>query len=718
MRCVLTLLYTRDLSNPVIPSTEFSLRFMIPKAEFGIELADIDLLAREVIMPGIQAGGAGSGLDINSLVSKLVTVEGQAKSHRLDYGEALASAKMSAIGTLKSAVQDFKSSLSSVNNLSALATRVAKSSDITLLTASANNKAASGNYSIVVKQLADSQKLKSIGFSTVNTEIGTGTLSIAFGTYDSESNQFNLNPKTATTTITIDNKNNTLEGIRDAINASSADVDASIIFDGSEYHLVVTSNNTGTSNSIKITVDDSDSEDKNNHGLSRLSYDPTQLIGSGKNMEESIAPLDALLRIDGIDIQSSSNTISDAIDNVSLTLKDADIDKKINLTISSDKSATSKKINSVITKFNDLIKTIKTTGGYDEANKKAGILMGDFSLMSIENNVRNSLLSSIQNLNGNFQTLSDIGITSNEDGTLSVNDSKLDEALEKDFDGVSKLFAPSAAGPDSFVSMVSSTSSTLAGDYSLRISTLATQGRIVGNAPANLDIVDGINNTLVFSIDGTTATVKLNPGTYTPDSLAAEIQSRVNGASEFSKKSISIHVKQNSGILDFYSTRYGSASTIDIVGGNGKSDLLGTTPIVTAGVDIEGFIGGVAATGSGQTLSLVQGNAKGLKIAVTGGPTGDRGFIHFSKGIVEDTDALLEDYVGDKRIFSESNSRWQKKIEEIGHEREVLSDRLAQYEKRLLRQFTSLDSLVSRMQSTSSFLSTQLANMPVLNKKR
>ena len=176
--------------------------------------------------------------------------------------------------------------------------------------------AASGSYSVEVGLLAQAQKRKSSAFTAASSTIGSGTLTIDFGTYSADT--FTLNPDKATKTISIGSGQSSLAGIRDAVNAANAGVTAGIVNDGSGYRLTLTSRDTGAANALRVVVADSDGIHTDMSGLSQLMFDGR--TSGVKNLTQSAAAQNASVTIDGIAISKASNTITDAIEGVTLNL--------------------------------------------------------------------------------------------------------------------------------------------------------------------------------------------------------------------------------------------------------------------------------------------------------------------------------------------------------------------------------------------------------------
>jgi flagellar hook-associated protein 2 len=372
-------------------------------------------------MSSVISSGIGSGIDVNSLVSQLVQAEGAPQINRLNSNEAKLQAQLSAIGSLKGSLSDFQSSLSGLANLSSFQSLSATSGNTNLYTASAVPGAVTGNHSVEVKALAASHRVASKAFSDTTAAIGTGTITFQLGTYDSGTNTFTQNATKSSSTVTIDSSNNSLEGIRNAVNSANAGVSASIINDGTGNRLVFASSDSGVANSLRVTIgSDSDTNNTDDAGLSQLAYDPTGSAGAGKNMAETIAAKDASLTVDGIDITSASNTVVGAVPGVTLSLLSSSIGNPANLSVGRNTSTISTNVQNFVTKYNSLAGTMKNLGSYDAATAKAGILLGDVTLRGIDNQIRSKLTTAVANLSGSYDSLASIGISTQKDGTLSL----------------------------------------------------------------------------------------------------------------------------------------------------------------------------------------------------------------------------------------------------------------------------------------------------------
>jgi len=655
--------------------------------------------------PVLSSPGLGSGLDVNSIVDKLMSVEQQPLTD-LDNKETQNNTRISAFGTLKAVLSALQSSISSLTTASGFQSLAATASDASVLSASVASGASPGSYSIEVSKLAQAQKLVSAGFASASDLVGSGSLTFDFGT--TSAGVF-TSSGSGSHTITIAPGNNTLTGIRDAVNAANIGVTATIVNDGSASgnRLVFTSNATGAANSLKITASDSDGNNTDTTGLSQLAYDPAAAAGAGANLTEKVAAQNAALTVDGIAISSASNAVSGAIQGVTLTLAKTNVGTPIQLNVASSPDGITTAVTTFVQAYNNLDTTFDNLTKYDATKNQASTLTGDGTVRIIQSQLRSLLGGSIGT--GTYTTLSQIGLTFQSDGTLALDSSKLQSALTTNPDSVTRLFAAMGSSTDSLTSVSGYNSKTQAGDYALSITQLATQGQLAGSAAAGLTITAGVNDTLSLTLDGIATTITLQAGTYADaNALARAIQSQINGVSAFSSAGSSVAVSNAGGVLTVTSQRYGSASTL-VASGSAVATLFGGAPTSTDGVDVAGTLNGIAASGSGQTLLGATGSAaEGLRVTVTGGALGARGTVSYSRGFAARlNDILGEDVASDGPIATRTDGL-TKQNADIDKQKDALNRRLALIEANYRAQFTALDTLMSSLTAQSNALTQEL----------
>ena len=661
-------------------------------------------------MASISSLGVGSGIDIQGLVDGLVEAERVPTETRLDIREAELQAELSSYGTFKSALSSFQSSFSGLTSLSSFQKHSVSIGSEDLFSASASSIAEPGNYSIEVKELAQSHTVATTAgtFSELTDPVGTGTITFTFGSYENadDTGAFTANADKTAQTVTIGDSDNTLAGVRDAVNAADIGVQASIIDDGSGYRLVFSSEDSGTENAMQISVNENPADGTNVDaaGLSRLVYTSTD-----KQAERTLEAKDAELVVNGLSITRSSNSVVGAVQGVTLNLKSASVGNPTNLTIANDTDSVQSSIQGFVDSFNSLQGILNSATSYDPETEEAGVLLGDSTVRNVSAQLRRIMGNSVTGLDGEYRALVDIGITTNRDGTLALDTSKLQTALENDFSEIGKLFAASGTPSDSGINYLSSTDSTAIGSYAVNITTAATQGVYTGAASSTLDLITN-DNTFKLAVDGTlTGTISLTQQVYGSEAeLAAEMQRQINADSNLIDKGISVTVTHDGSGYVITSGGYGSDSAVNVISTNTGLGLDGGTS--TAGVDVEGSIGGTAAIGSGQLLTGL-GDAAGLKLEVTGTTTGSRGNVVFSRGVVNQLNTLIDDILSDDGSISSRTEGIEASIEDINEQREALAKRMDALEARLTSQFINMDLLVAQLQNTGDYLNQQLESI-------
>ena len=373
-------------------------------------------------MAGLSAPGLTSGLDVKSLVSQLMAVEKQPLA-ALNKKEASYLAKISAFGSLKSALSALKTSAESlVPSIGSTAvekytTTSASLSDSTLINASATNAASTGLYTLSDIVLAKAQQIHKTGL-TMPTD--AGTLDITVGTGNTVSVKIAAN--------------STLSSVRDAINNSSAGVTASIINDGTNDVLIMTAKSSGASNTITV-------QGSTTAG-SGTAFDIFDYAAPGTNngWTQHTPAGNASLKINGIPVTSTTNSVSSAINGISLELVKDGVGPTT-LTVSKSNSTITTGLNTFITAYNSAVSTMKSLGNYNAETKTASTLTGDSTLQTAQAQLRTALFEANGGTNANLQRLSDLGVSVQRDGTLKLDSGKLSAAISRDASGVAQLVA-------------------------------------------------------------------------------------------------------------------------------------------------------------------------------------------------------------------------------------------------------------------------------------
>lgn len=672
----------------------------------------------------LTATGLGSGLDIEGLVTQLVAAERLVSDTQLDRESSKITSEFSALGSLKSALGGFQSSFSGLTTAAKFQGKKVSSSDTDLIGVSVSSAALASSYAIEVTQLAESHALASTSFADADTTtVGTGTLTIRKGVTDYDSgtdtyNSFTANTDFTTVNITIDSSNNTLNGIAAAINASDAEINASVINDGSGYRLLLSSETTGTEQSLEIVVDDDDSNDTDTSGLSRLAFN-----SSATNLEQSNAAEDAQLTINGLAVSSGSNTVDSAVEGLTLDLKQI-TSGAVDVNVTEDHTSIVSAAKSFIAGYNQYILTANSLSSYNVDAEIAGPLLGDFTLRSVGQQIDTIVRGSVTDISGSVQSLAQLGVTTTADGELVLNEAELNALLDSDPDNVIDLFAEIGRPDDADITFNSAGSNAVVGTYAVNITQMAAAGSYTGSGVlpnfggGGTLTIDADNDNLTLEIDGIDiGEITLTQATYTTgDDLAAELELQINTSATLVAAGGEVSVSYDSGSdsLTIQSASEGSFSTVNIlaVDTNSAAELGIDTGNGVAGVDVEGTIGGEAATGIGNILVADSDTtADGLSLTIEGGTTGARGDVVLTRGIASQLNVLLDQVLDEDSALESRMDSFENRLEEIEDRRESLELRWEALEERYRTQFNALDILISNLNTTSSFLQTQLDNL-------
>lgn len=355
-------------------------------------------------MATISSLGVGSGIDAESIVSKLMTLEQQPLT-ALKTKETAVNTKISAYGSVSSLLDTLTTSLNKFKTTSGFAAYTATSSKEDVLTATASSTAGAGTYDIKVSRLATAHKLSTtIAGGSISTTIGSGSLGITVGTG-------------STVTVTA-GAGATLGDWRDAINQANAGVTASIVNTSAGAVLTMTANDSGKA----ITLNQTSAPASLQAAFSTITAAQT-----------------AQYTIDGLDIESASNTDTTAIPGVTLNLKSVKTDVATTLTIGRNSSTTADAVKQFVSDYNALNSKIKSLTAYDSTNKKGNALTGDATVRNIQSQLTTLMGSSLSGTSGTYSRLADLGISYQKDGSLAVDSTKLDKAISTDFSSVSSV---------------------------------------------------------------------------------------------------------------------------------------------------------------------------------------------------------------------------------------------------------------------------------------
>lgn len=380
-------------------------------------------------MPVI-ASGIGSGLDVGGIVESLVAAEAEPVNTRLNAREVELDSELSALGTLKSALATFQGNVERLEDGTTFQVFNANSTNEDTFTATANDTAVAGSYSIEVVQLAQSEKLRTIDFTDSNEVVGTGTLDITLGA--------------TTFQITIDSAASTLGDIRNAINSAEDNpgVSASLINVDSGTQLILTSDEVGSANTISIAAVDDNGAD--GADLTRLNT---------ANLISLQTASDAIINVDSQTVTRTSNSFSDVISGVTFNLASAQPGTTETLSVVLDDESIIEDVEGFVSNYNTLVGVMRGLSNFDQSTLVAGPLNGDSVIRGIQTNLREALSSTVSG--GSFSTLTELGISIDSTGNLSLDETVMNENLASNLIDVKQFFSSEGGIAQAFNTAIS-----------------------------------------------------------------------------------------------------------------------------------------------------------------------------------------------------------------------------------------------------------------------
>lgn len=664
-------------------------------------------------MSTISSLGVGSGLDIRGIVDDLVQAERAPQENRLDRREERLDTQLSAIGQVDSALGQFREAVQSAQG--GFETISANSTD-DAISVSAGSDAEPGSVELDVQQLARGQSL-AVGPEGVERDesLGGGSLTFRFGEVlaDEEGNVDDLvaSDTRGTVTIDIDPAESSLEDIRNAVNEADAGVRASIVNDGTQDRLVFNATDTGADSGFVVDVNANEAGGP----LEDLAFNEN----TAPNATLNRAAQDAELTVDGLAITRASNELDDLLPGASITL-DGTTDGPATVSVEQDSSGAAEGVQAFVEGFNELQGQLNELTRFDPETEESGPLNGDPLVRGLTSQLRNELTRPVDELEGRaVRSLADVGILTTRDGTLELDEDRLQNALQEDPQAVQALFSESTGlveGDD--FSLRSASGSAEPGRFDVEVTEQATRGAleagVVGDFP--FDPADQ-DTSFRAVVDGErTAVLDLPDGAInSADELAAELARTINGAQAVRDGGLGVEVEAlENGSLRIRSNSFGEDSTIafEDVGADLQTLVALDEPTeVSAGTDVQGTIGGVAATGEGLQLSAFDGPAAGISLDTEPGAQGELGTLAFTRGSLEGVDRVLDRFLGADGVLGSQTNSLNNRLERIEQDRVRLDERMAQVESRYNQQFGRLDGLVSELQQTGDFLQQQLAGL-------
>jgi flagellar hook-associated protein 2 len=409
-------------------------------------------------MATISSLGIGSGLDVNSIISKLVDLEKQPLTS-LKAKATFVQAQITEFGQIQSQFSALNDVVGRIASPTAWVARSSSSSNTNAATISATTTAQATSFSLDVDALAQAQSVAS-GTLTAGAAVGAGTLTLRLGSWNVGATAFTPATGSSDVPITI-SATDKVSDVAAKINAANAGVTATAFNDGTSDRLLIKSNATGVTGGFRIQATDSDGTNTDDAGLSRLAFDPATLnplTSATFGMAGAGIPTqygqDAKARINGLAVTSSTNTLTGNIPGVTINLlattttgygTGSEVKAPIAMSVSNDTTQSVKNVQDFVTAYNTLSQSLSSMTAYDASTKTAGPFQGDSVIVGLQNVLR-SMLGSVNNTGGAYQRLSDVGVSFQRDGTLAIDSVKLGAAANNG-DALQQFFTATSSNP-------------------------------------------------------------------------------------------------------------------------------------------------------------------------------------------------------------------------------------------------------------------------------
>ena len=648
--------------------------------------------------------GAGSGVDTDALITKLVAAQRINADTANTTRKTDADAKVSALGQVTSALSAFSTALNGLASGGTLSAQ-ALSGDSASVGVAFTAGAVPLNSSLTVSRLATAQTVSSAAIADATAAVGQGTLTFNFGTVtDSGGTATAFTASSAAPlTITIGPENDSLNGIAKAINAAKGGITATVVTDSSGSRLVL-KGATGTTQGFTVSADPA---------LSQFAFG----VGSSGGMTLAASAGNAQMTLDGVSVESATNTVTSLIAGVKIDLKKADANTPISLTSYRDTSALSQAVSDYVSAYNEVsnLLTSLTKAPSSATATDGGALRSESSVRDLRNRLAALTSTRLLTQGAGVSSLAEIGVGTNRDGTLTVDSAALTKAVNADPDRIEALLTSSQVSSSTQVSISSALGKVKSGVYSITDIVPATAGKLSVPASASAFAapvtIDSSNHTIRMTVDGkSTLDVTIPDGSYASGSdLAAAIQTAVNADPTLAAFGKSMTAAWNGAGFDFASRSLGSGSlvSLDVIDPTLSAALGLGLAVETDGADVSGKINGIAATGIGNNLVAPSSSpAAGLILVVSGNAT--TATISVSGGVVGAMSDLYTGMSTGDGALASALARIQKEQTQIADDQADVDTKSAAYKDQLTTQFAAMETAVAGFKSTQDFLTQQI----------
>ena len=651
--------------------------------------------------------------NVKTIAETLATADVAGQRAGFEEKQAKLQTRLNGLNTLQQAFLGLQVGLKELAKASTYNQISVSSSDDSALKAVKTGSPLTGVYDVEVLARAQAHSLASPATPSQYSSLGTGTFNITVGGVSKA--------------IAIDSSNNNLLGLKSAISASGLPVNASIVNDGTGYRLMLASQQTGIGNAISINVVDDDGNNTDTLGLSQFAF------GSGtNNMTQTIAAQDASFKVNGLTMTASTNQVNNVIEGVQLTLNKAEVGAVKTISIGTDNSSLSEKIQSFVDDYNAMDSILDNLGSYTKnaEDPTQGSLAGDSALRGARAELRKLLDFRLSE--GSVQSLADVGIRTNRDGTITLDATRLNEAIAADSQAVGRLFAAAGSPSDTQVKFVNASDRTVEGSFALNVSQAARQALYIGEISAGLAsdmiTIDDSNNTFELMLNGTASTsLSLAQGSYSKTAIATMLQSAINNDTNLKVKGFSVSVAFDSvnNRFQMNTDKFGSAMSISFT--SVDTNMAATLGLTTgsgaagsvSGQDVAGSLTSASGTnytfsGTGERVkitSLLSGSPRDLEFDVIGSATGSRGTIDFYNGFAAKLSKQITDMQKtDVGLLGQPMASIETQQTKITEKLAKLDERYQLLLSRYTTQFSEANAVQNQMQSLAASLMAQFSS--------
>jgi len=700
----------------------------------------------------INSLGNASGIDTQSLVSQLVQVEREPSQQRLDSRRERLDAQISAYGTLKSALSEFQGLISQLSNNDTFDARTVALPDTDVLTPnSLASGAQPGSYQLEVVSVAKSQSLALATQADSKTALGaTGTLNIRFGDWSYSGtpavvpSSFSVNEDRAALAINV-TATDTLESIAKKITDTKSGVQANVLTVDGQSQLLLTAPS-GASNAMEISVSDASLDD--------FAFN----TGNYANVTETQQASDAQLKVNGLSVNRESNEIDDVIEGFNFTLNKSSGGETFSFTIEADTSVADQAVREFVEGYNSLYTTLKNLTGVtrdEDNNLVRGDLANDGAAKTIFERLRSLISATVPGLDGSgYNALTNIGIRTELDGTIAIDEDDYSTAFNQNFDLVQALFAPSVSSANPLVEarIGSAASAAVSGSYTIDITQDPSKGYAVTNAltggesfngglvlfdladnrfedgsgvPTNLDASTMGDFSFKVKVNGTESkTITLDDSYANPAEMAEDIQAQINSDSKVGGTGAAVDVVYDSltGQFTLTSRSNGEKSGVIFTSVSAELAKLGfsSSMLSITGKNVAGTVEGKAGFGSASVLLPPVGSASyGLNFIVQAGAEAADPFeVSFSQGFAGSFNQIISQFLSKSGVIAAREDTMDGQLDDIDSDQDRLDSRMEKYEARLAAQYLAMEQIISSLNTTSSSLDGILERLPFTAAKK